>query len=41
VSYLSADNKLKQHAIDLTAPIGTAPGRYEPPDQLLTFLEGL
>jgi integrase len=39
--YLHADNKLKQQAIDRTAPIGTPPGRYHPPDQLLAFLERL
>jgi integrase/recombinase XerD len=39
--YLHADNKLKQQAIDRTAPTGTPPGRYKPPDRLLAFLEGL
>jgi integrase/recombinase XerD len=39
--YLHADNKLKQQAIDRTAPIGTPPGRYQPPDRLLAFLERL
>jgi site-specific recombinase XerD len=39
--YQHADNKLKQEAIDRTAPIGTPPGRYKPPDQLLAFLESL
>jgi integrase len=39
--YLHADNKLKQQAIDRTAPTGTTPGRYQPPDQLLAFLERL
>jgi integrase/recombinase XerD len=39
--YLHADNRLKQQAIERTAPIGTAPGRYKPPDALLAFLEGL
>jgi integrase/recombinase XerD len=39
--YLHADNKLKQRAIDRTAPIGTPPGRYKPPDTLLAFLDGL
>jgi integrase/recombinase XerD len=39
--YLHADNKLKQQAIDRTAPSGTPPGRYQPPDQLLAFLERL
>ena len=39
--YLHADNKLKQEAIDKTAPTGTPPGRYRPADTLLAFLEGL
>ena len=39
--YQHADNKLKQEAIDRTAPIGTPPGRYQPPDTLLAFLESL
>jgi integrase/recombinase XerD len=39
--YQHADNKLKQEAIDSTAPIGTPPGRYQPPDTLLAFLESL
>jgi site-specific recombinase XerD len=39
--YLHADNKLKQEAIDRTAPTGTPPGRYKPPDRLLAFLERL
>ena len=37
--YLHADNKLKQQAIDRTAPTGTPPGRYKPPDPLLAFLD--
>jgi integrase/recombinase XerD len=39
--YQHADNKLKQEVIERTAPIGTPPGRYQPPDQLLGFLESL
>ena len=39
--YLHADNKLKQQAIDRTAPIGTPPGRFRPDDALLAFLERL
>ena len=39
--YLHADNKLKQQAIERTAPTGTPPGRYRPSDPLLAFLEGL
>jgi site-specific recombinase XerD len=39
--YLHADNRLKQQAIDRTAPSGIPPGRYRPPDPLLAFLEQL
>lgn len=39
--YLHADNKLKQQAIERTAPTGTPPGRYKPPDTLLAFLASL
>jgi integrase len=39
--YQHADNKLKQEAIDRTATIDTPPGRYQPPDSLIAFLEGL
>jgi integrase/recombinase XerD len=39
--YQHADNQLKQEAIDRTAPLGTPPGRYQPPDSLLAFLESL
>jgi integrase/recombinase XerD len=39
--YLHADNKLKQQAIERTTPTGTPPGRYQPPDKLIAFLERL
>lgn len=39
--YLHADLALKQRALDRTAPPGSRPGRYHPPDELLAFLEGL
>lgn len=39
--YLHADLTLKERAIARTAPPDTGPGRYQPPDPLLTFLEGL
>jgi integrase/recombinase XerD len=39
--YLHADLTLKQRAIDRTAPPGTKPGRYQPPDALLAFLASL
>jgi site-specific recombinase XerD len=39
--YLHADITIKERAIARTAPAGTEPGRYQPPDQLLAFLESL
>lgn len=39
--YLHADMTLKQRAIDRTTPIGGKTGRYQAPDKLITFLEGL
>jgi len=39
--YLHADLALKQRALDRTAPPGTTPGRYTPPDTILAFLETL
>jgi len=39
--YVHADLTLKERALARTTPIGTAPGRYRPPDKLLAFLEGL
>jgi integrase/recombinase XerD len=39
--YLHADLGLKETAIAKTAPPGTRPGRYRPPDTLLAFLESL
>lgn len=39
--YLHADLKLKEQALSRTTPPNTKPGRYQPPDILLTFLEGL
>ena len=39
--YEHADPTLKEQAIERTAPIGTKPGRYQPPDTLLAFLEAL
>lgn len=39
--YVHADLTLKERALDRTTPIGTKPGRYQPPDQLLAFLESL
>lgn len=39
--YLHADLALKERALARTAPTGTQPGRYQPSDRLLTFLEAL
>jgi integrase/recombinase XerD len=39
--YLHADNDIKQAAIDRLAPPGVQPGRYQPTDALLAFLDGL
>lgn len=40
-SYLHADLALKERAIARTTPTGTRPGRYQPGDRLLAFLEAL
>jgi integrase/recombinase XerD len=39
--YIHADLALKERAIARTAPQGTPPGRYQPPDIVLAFLDGL
>ena len=39
--YLHADLAIKERALGRTAPMGTTPGRYRPPDSLLAFLESL
>ncbi|MBV9163432.1 MAG: tyrosine-type recombinase/integrase [Pseudonocardiales bacterium] len=39
--YLHADMALKEQAIARTTPTGTPPGRYQPHDRLLAFLEAL
>lgn len=39
--YLKADLTLKERALARTTPLTSQPGRYQPDDQLLTFLEGL
>jgi site-specific recombinase XerD len=39
--YIHADLALKQQAIARTAPHDVKPGRYQPPDQTLAFLESL
>jgi hypothetical protein len=39
--YLKADLETKEKAIARTAPIGTPPGRFQPGDALLAFLDAL
>ena len=39
--YLHGDLRLKQRAIDRTAPPNTRPGRYRPSDSLVAFLDNL
>ena len=39
--YLHADLALKEQALARTTPPDAKPGRYQPPDQLLAFLEAL
>ena len=39
--YIHADLALKERAIARTAPQNTAPGRYQPADDVLAFLDGL
>ncbi|MCI4338619.1 MAG: site-specific integrase [Thermoplasmata archaeon] len=39
--YVHADLALKERALDRTTPIGSPPGRYRPPDDLLAFLDAL
>ena len=39
--YTHADLKLKEKALDRTTPPDVPAGRYQPPDQLLAFLESL
>ena len=39
--YLQADLRIKERALERTAPITTKPGRFRPTDRLLAFLEAL
>ncbi len=39
--YLHADLALKERALARTTPVNASPGRYQPPDALLAFLEAL
>lgn len=40
-AYLHADLALKERALARTAPPNIPPGRYQPPDDLLAFLNSL
>ena len=39
--YQHVDPRLKEEAIARIAPLGAKPGRYQPTDRLLAFLEAL
>jgi integrase/recombinase XerD len=39
--YLHADLAIKEKALDRTTPPNTKPGRYQPPDHILAFLDAL
>jgi integrase/recombinase XerD len=39
--YLHADLAIKEKALARTTPPDTKPGRYQPPDQILAFLDAL
>ncbi len=39
--YLHADLTIKERALAKTTPLNTQPGRYQPPDSLIAFLEAL
>jgi integrase/recombinase XerD len=39
--YVHADLAVKERALARTAPMNTTPGRYQPPDSVIAFLEGL
>lgn len=39
--YLHADMTIKEQALARVQPLNTSPGRYRPPDSLLTFLDNL
>ena len=40
-TYLEADMTMKEAALARLAPVGSKPGRYRPPDQLMAFLQAL
>jgi integrase/recombinase XerD len=39
--YLHVDLELKERALARTTPPGTRPGRYHPPEEILTWLQAL
>ena len=39
--YLHADMRMKERALERTTPLGVKPGKFQPDDRLLVFLEGL
>jgi len=39
--YLHADMRMKEKALGRTTPLGVKPGKFQPDDKLLVFLEGL
>ena len=39
--YLHADLEIKERALSKTTPMNTVPGRYQPTDKLIAFLEAL
>ena len=41
MKYLHADPKIKENAMEQTRPVDVPPGRYQPEEQLMTFLERL
>jgi site-specific recombinase XerD len=40
-AYIHADMTIKEKALALTTPTASSPGRYQPPDKVLAFLESL
>jgi hypothetical protein len=40
-AYLHADLAIKERALARLTPTPPEPGRYRPPDKLISFLEGL
>ena len=40
-AYIHADMTIKERALAATTPATATPGRYQPPDAILAFLESL